>query len=101
MSQYMEPAPQPTPAQVVKFAIDGAHEQASDLFEGIKILEALGDGETVEIGGDTLKWLAAKLKGDADEIMTHMDYAQTALTGRVYHDAGERYRRAYEAEARA
>lgn len=77
---------------VMKRALDAATGRASDLFDGLKALDVMGEAERVELKGETLKWLAAKFMEDADEIMTDLDYADHAHRGGVYDGAAERYR---------
>jgi hypothetical protein len=50
-------------------------------FDGLKVLEVMGEADSVELSGDTLRWLAAKFKADANDIMTHLDHAEHAREG--------------------
>lgn len=78
-------------ATILARAIDAARDRASDLFDGLATLSAMGEAETVEIKGDALRWLADKFRADANEIMSDIDHARQANGGRVYQDAAARY----------
>lgn len=70
--------------------VHAARDRASDLFEGLGTLDAIGEADHVEMKGETLKWLVEKFRADANEIMKDLDHAQQATGGRVYGDAAAR-----------
>ncbi|HQT86348.1 MULTISPECIES: hypothetical protein [Acidiphilium] len=82
----------PAAPAVLKAAIETAQTRGLDLLAGISALAAMaGTAEHLEIEGDALRWMAERLRMQADDIQSDMDHAQRALSGQVYDGADTRY----------
>lgn len=82
----------PSTTAVLKAAIETAYDRAHDLIGGIYALTAMaGNEEQPEIEGDALRWVAERLRIQADDIQTDLDHAQRALAGAIYNDSEARF----------
>jgi hypothetical protein len=77
-----------TPMQLAKAAIAAGRDRAAVLYSAIRLIEGSAEGA---LDGETLTWLADKLAGEADEIMTDLDHAHTVLDGGAYPDSHNRF----------
>ncbi len=85
-------ATKPGAPAVLKAAIETAQTRTRDLLAGISALASMaGTAEHLEIEGDALRWMAERLRMQADDILSDMDHAERALNGQVYDGADARY----------
>ena len=95
---HAETYPALSAEQVLKRALDKAHDRAMDLLSALEVLETLGGEDDAVISRGTLDWLAARFKADVADIGEDVDYALGALRGTVYGNANVRFVTSPEAQ---